>query len=139
VPVNLVGPEMKVGSTYSYAGRTILLAVPSGPFLMGQTGSLDYPQHTVTLSDFWIYSTKVTNRQYAGCVGAAKCDPPDLTDDPGYADLRLQNDPVVGVTYADAAAHCNFVHGQLPTEAQWETTARGPDEAILSGWWPSAI
>ena len=127
--VSLAGPPMQVGSTYLYYDGTTLVAVPGGPFIMGHGGT-DDPVHTVTLSDFWIYSTKVTNQQYQYCVNMQKCDPPDLTDNQGYNDFTRSNDPVVGVNYADAAAYCDFAHGQLPTEAQWEKTARGPNGNI---------
>jgi formylglycine-generating enzyme required for sulfatase activity len=126
VTVNLSGPEMKLGSTYPYVDGTILLAVPGGEFTMGHGGS-DNPVHKVTIGDLWIYSTKVTNQQFAFCVAQGKCDPPDPTDNPAYSDFRRANDPVVGVTYAQGTAYCTFVHGALPTEAQWEKTARGPN------------
>jgi formylglycine-generating enzyme required for sulfatase activity len=126
ITVNLAGPPMKLGSTYPYVDGTILLAVPGGDFIMGHGGS-DNPIHTVTIGDLWIYSTKVTNQQFAFCVAQGKCDPPNLTDNPAYNDFRRVNDPVVGVTYAQGTAYCTFVHGALPTEAQWEKSARGPN------------
>ena len=129
-PVDLAGPPMQVGSTYLYFDGTTVVAVPGGPFIMGKQGGTDNPVHTVTLSDFWIYAAKVTNQQYQYCVNMQKCDPPDLTDNQGYNDFTRSNDPVVGVNYADAAAYCDFAHGQLPTEAQWEKTARGPNGNI---------
>ncbi len=48
---------------WPYVDGSILVAVPGGPFTMGHGGS-DNPEHTVTLSDFWIYQAKVTNQQY---------------------------------------------------------------------------
>ncbi|HUI89312.1 MAG TPA: formylglycine-generating enzyme family protein [Anaerolineales bacterium] len=125
-PVDLAGPAMQVGSTYLYFDGALLVAVPSGPFIMGHGGS-DNPVHTVTLSDFWIYSTKVTNLQYQQCVALGKCTSPDLTDDKGYNDPAQQNDPVVGVNWAQGEAYCEYANGHLPTEAQWEKTARGPN------------
>ncbi len=125
VPVNLSKP-MVLGSTFSYIDGSTLVAVPAGPFLMGH-GNADYFQHTVTLGDFWIYATKVTNAEYAQCVDVSICTPPDPLDDPAFSDFASQNDPVVGVSYDQAAVYCNYVNGTLPTEAQWEKAARGPD------------
>jgi formylglycine-generating enzyme required for sulfatase activity len=150
-PIDLAGPEMKVGSTYQYVDGTLLVAVPAGPFTMGGDGP-DNPVHTVTLSDFWIYSTKVTNQQFAQCVKAGACTAPDAAVSPGYKSLGLgakpektspdmkdnpgfdqpasADEPIVGVTYDQASAYCDFVHARLPTEAEWEKTARGPDGKV---------
>jgi len=117
---------MQVGSTYLYFDGALLVAVPGGSFIMGHGGS-DNPEHTVTLSDFWIYSTKVTNREFQQCVLVGKCTSPDLQDNQGYNDPRRQSDPVVGVNWAQSEAYCNYANGHLPTEAQWEKSARGPN------------
>ena len=124
-PIDLAGPPMQVGSSYLYFDGTLLVAVPGGPFIMGHGGS-DNPEHTVTLSDFWIYSTKVTNREFQQCVAVGKCTSPDLQDNQGYTVFERQNDPVVGVNWAQGEAYCEYANGQLPTEAQWEKAARGP-------------
>ncbi|HEX8917850.1 MAG TPA: SUMF1/EgtB/PvdO family nonheme iron enzyme, partial [Chloroflexota bacterium] len=129
VPVALAGPRMEVGSMWPYVDGSILVAVPGGPFTMGHGGS-DNPEHTVTLSDFWIYQAKVTNQEYALCVKAGKCKAPDPIDDFTFNDVTHANDPVVGVTYAQSSDYCTFVHGRLPTEAEWEKAARGPDGNI---------
>ena len=130
-PVDL-SPVMQAGSTFVYTDGTSLAAVPSGPFKMGH-GTAENPEHTVTLSDYWIYSTKVTNAQYALCGAQDRCDPPDATDNPDYSAFESRNKPVVGVTYDQATSYCNYMNGSLPTEAQWEKAARGP-EASLYPW-----
>jgi formylglycine-generating enzyme required for sulfatase activity len=128
--MDLAGPQMIVGSTFLYADGSVLAAVPGGPFIMG-AGGADNPEHQVTLSDFWIYSTKVTNGQYAYCVAMGNCTLPELKKhNPVFEDPLHINDPMVGVNYDQAAAYCSFVHGRLPTEAEWEKAARGPDGNI---------
>ncbi len=130
-PISLAAP-MKRGSSMVYTDGTTIVAVPSGPFKMGH-GSADNPEHTVTLSDYWIYSTKVTNAQYALCVAQERCTAPDAGDNFDYSEFQSRNEPVVGVTYDQAQAYCNYMNGALPTEAQWEKAARGPD-ANLYPW-----
>jgi formylglycine-generating enzyme required for sulfatase activity len=131
VPVDLAGPPMELGSKYVYVDGTVLIAVPGGPFIMGYNFA-DNPEREVTVGDFWIYSTKVTNQQYALCVLTGKCTPPDPKNATTYGDGRFINYPVTGVTHGQAAEYCAFVKGRLPTEAEWEKTARGPEGNI----WP---
>jgi len=128
-PIILAGPPMQVGSTYLYFDGALLVAVPGGPFLMGHGGS-DNPEHTVTLSDYWIYSTKITNREFQQCVMVGKCTSPDLNDNQGYDNAARQSDPVVGVNWSQGEAYCEYANGHLPSEAQWEKAARGPNGNI---------
>jgi len=127
--VTVTATSMEIGSTYYYVDGTTLVAVPAGEFGMGADGK-DNPKHTVTLNDYWIYSTKVTNQQYALCEALGKCTSPDSKDNLNYNDNSRANDPVVGVTYDQAAAYCSFVNGRLPTEAEWEKSARNPDGSL---------
>jgi formylglycine-generating enzyme required for sulfatase activity len=126
ISINLAGPPMELGSKYKYVDGSILVAVPAGKFTMGYNAA-DNPIHEVTLSDFWIYSTKITNQQYALCVQVGKCTSPDLLNNPVFGDYRYINFPVTGVNHSQVTDYCTFVHGRLPTEAEWEKTARGPD------------
>jgi formylglycine-generating enzyme required for sulfatase activity len=135
-PIELAGPPMEIGSRFRYVDGSMLVAVPAGEFLMGY-GGFDNPEHTVFLSDFWIYRTEVTNGMYARCVQLGGCTPPDPTTNPAYGDPFEANKPVVGVNYEQAAGYCDFVHGRLPTEAEWEKTGRGLDAKIYS--WGDAV
>jgi formylglycine-generating enzyme required for sulfatase activity len=128
-PVVFTAPPMEVGSKFFYVDGSILVAVPAGEFLMGHGGQ-DDPEHTVYLDDFWIYRSPVTNSQYARCVEAGDCAIPDLKLNTAYGDPHRANDPVAGVNYEQGASYCEFVNGRLPTEAEWEKTARGPDGNI---------
>jgi len=130
VPIpDLSGPPMEVGSQFLYVDGSVLVAVPGGPFIMGHGGA-DNPEHEVTVSDFWLYRAKVTNSQYAFCVAMGKCASPNAEKNKDYGNPLKANHPVTGVNYDQAASYCAFVNGRLPTEAEWEKAARGPDGNI---------
>lgn len=128
LPIPVTGPTMEIGSTHPYVDGSFLVAVPEGEFLMG--GDSDDPGHSVFLNDFWIYSAEVTNQQYVLCETLGECTSPDLNDNPSYVEKVHANDPVVGVTYEQASSYCSFINGRLPTEAEWEKTARNNDNDL---------
>ena len=116
-------PPMQTGSIARYFDGALLDAVPNdGPFMMG-SGVPGSPQYQVTVSNFWIYSTEVSNQMYAWCVSLGKCTPPNALDNPNLNNSLYVNYPVVGVTWQQAADYCSFAQGRLPTEAEWEKAA----------------
>jgi formylglycine-generating enzyme required for sulfatase activity/uncharacterized protein YjbI with pentapeptide repeats len=84
------------------------------------------PAHTVTLAPFAIAAMPVTVGEYAEFVRQTGARPPEKryggsSPDPGVA--------VTGISWHDAAAYAAWRDAALPTEAQWERAARGPQ-----GW-----
>ena len=110
--------------------------VPAGSFMMGSEDGREHeqPVHEVTLNAFWIGRTEVTNAQYAACVADGVCDPPQFntsyTRDRYYDDPAYANYPVIWVDWDDAAAYAAWAGGRLPTEAEWEYAARGPENRV---------
>ena len=153
VPAQPIGGETWTRATDGMA----MLFVPAGEFLMGsdeqdiddalQTCNEtlgdcnrewfegEYPQHRVTLDEFWIDRTEVANAQYRQCVDAGACDAPTSCDsgEPTYDDAGKGDHPVVCVSWHDAEAYCQWAGARLPTEAEWEKAARGTD-ALKYPW-----
>ena len=121
--------------------------VPAGPFMMGCNEALDsecnpseFPYHEVTLSQFKIDKYEVTAAQYQACVDNGACNN-DNESEPqyeGYSDSIYcnmgkpgrDNYPMNCVSWFGAKAYCEWVGKRLPTEAEWEKAARGPDGRV---------
>lgn len=119
--------------------------VPAGCFTMGSTdpqlemaidscerffgsgrcqvdfGQVESPAHQVCFEHpFWIGETEVTNRLYGS----------SSSTDMG-AMYRGRSWPRESVTWHEASEFCLAHNGRLPTEAEWEFAARGPDGLIF--------
>ena len=127
-------PTLGIGSTMIGEKGETLIYLPAGEFTMGSDigASDEQPIHTVYLDAFWIDQTEVTNKQYKACVDAGTCEPPSsensYTHPNYYGNPEFDNFPVINVNWDKANRYCEvWTGGDLPTDAQWEKSARGTD------------
>ncbi len=116
-----------VGTAMKWYDDCYVVFVPKGEVNLGDNEYENNLVHNVFLDDFWIYMFKVTNGQYRHCVQTGTCTPP--ASEAPYPDLEdpsIKDEPVIGVTWEQADTYCKWMKGRLPTEAEWEKTARGP-------------
>ncbi|MGB2954427.1 MAG: SUMF1/EgtB/PvdO family nonheme iron enzyme, partial [Anaerolineales bacterium] len=110
--------------------------VPAGEFMMGSNNGEEdeKPMHSVYLDAFWIDRTEISNQQYMECVAEKACTRPsssyrsNSTDAKKYYGISTFKDyPVIFVSLSQAKEYCVWAGRRLPSEAEWEKTARGTD------------
>jgi formylglycine-generating enzyme required for sulfatase activity len=105
-----------------------MVLVAAGEFTMGseQGDDDEQPVHRVFLDSFYLDTFEVTNGRFAKFVAAIQSEPPW-----GFADhdtpVLQAEQPVRWVTWLEATGYCLWAGKRLPTEAEWEKAARGPD------------
>ncbi len=110
--------------------------IPAGEFTMGSdSGDAEaQPAHVVTLEAFYIDKYEVTNEMYRACVEADICRKPkqagSITRSTYYSNPVFANYPVIYVDWKMAKTYCEWRDARLPTEAEWEKTARTTDARI---------
>jgi formylglycine-generating enzyme required for sulfatase activity len=124
--------------------------------------AVEAPAHTVYLDGYWIGRTEVTNAQFRAFIEADGYTTERYWSEEGWA-WRVENQitepalwqesnftgdqqPVVGLSWHEADAYSRWLAEtsslpiRLPTEAEWEKAARGPESRIYpwgDAWDPS--
>jgi formylglycine-generating enzyme required for sulfatase activity len=133
-----------MGSTEEHIEEVRSLA----PSWVARGLAAEIPQHEVCLtSGYWIDKYEVTNEAYQAFIDEGGYQTEEYWSEDGWEWLNDQtvenlpyecaepvpDHPRVCVTWYEAEAYANWRGGALPTDAQWEYAARGP-EALIYPW-----
>ena len=127
-PGDMPGPQGSDKKGITVEGVSFnMIKVKGGTFLMGSNDSEAFndemPVHSVTLSDYYIGETEVTQELWEAVMGT----------NPSF--FSGSNNPVESVSWDDCQefiAKLNDLTGlefRLPTEAEWEYAARGGNKS----------
>jgi formylglycine-generating enzyme required for sulfatase activity len=121
-----------------------MVLIPTGEFVMGsddvdrQGGGQgefgnrkpwyldEHPQHKVFLPGFFIDRYEVTNQEYLEFVQKGQRRVPAYWKEGRFPEGQADF-PVVDVNWYEARDYCEWRGKRLPTEAEWEKGARGPN------------
>jgi formylglycine-generating enzyme required for sulfatase activity len=124
------------------------VTIPAGEFVMGE----DNEQHELDLPEYQIGKYPMTNAEFGRFIEARGYQEKRWWTDAGWKEkeesnwaeprywdnipFNKPNRPVVGVSWYEAVAYCRWLSAEsgrayrLPTEAEWEKAARGPDGRV---------
>ena len=157
----IAGAKFMMGSTASEVDAALALCQKTGTSCRRELYERELPQRAITVSDFYIDQTEVTNAQMAAWLNAQLATEKDLkvkdkrhvnagktllldVNQPGsgilysggkHGTFSAQTDagelPVTLVSWQGAQRYCQSQGKRLPREAEWELAARGAEQRLF--------
>ena len=108
--------------------------IPGGKFIMGSNERWDdeAPEYIESVNKFYIDRYEVTNAEYKKFTYGTNREEPYHWPN-GKIPRGKKNHPVIYVSWHDASEYCKWRGKRLPTEQEWEKSARG-DSGNIYPW-----
>jgi len=141
-------------------GQLNFVKIPAGTYPVGAAESLDNPKRQISLKEYYISDTEVTNADFEKFIEAtgyqtiAEKYGNAQVFEPGLAEFRWLQDstaywrfpngetrgsiegkkdhPVTGISYRDALAYCEWAGVRLPSFEEWEVAAKAGSSSKFS-------
>lgn len=109
--------------------KRIQIFIPEGAAIVGKEAY----EETIVIDSFWIDQIPVTVGDYKIFLSQTNNLAPRYRGEYSkyWWEKQYELLPIVFVSWDQAENYCEYYGGHLPTEAQWEKTARGPAGVIL--------
>jgi formylglycine-generating enzyme required for sulfatase activity len=120
-------PLAGAGGSLTGGPERRMVRIPSGCYVFGPPdGSIKELARRICLREYDIDRSEVAAEDYGACVAAKVCAPMRVSESAAQRAQQSGTFPAGGITWEQAQTYCRWVKKRLPTDVEWERTARGP-------------